>query len=318
MSKPAEVWGPHWRCLPSDVGDEIRNDPHYPLACTMIAIAGAPHIMALEEQKIEDPPNLHAVRGVLARLLAKSSDPDRFHTYALDSGASGRPSEEIREYTQGLLGYLASLTGLLHASEVEYIKNYSGGHAPQYFYDKKNELLYKSRDQVVEASKLWKSQGYKIGIFQGAFDPVIQAHLANATESFLWTQNRGEKLKLIWIFDSSELIKRKGPDRPRFPNIIKRRESIEGFWNVSATVESSVKNVGNLKEHALEYEQLGADYVFVPLEDNVRLVDRRDSANLAGAEAIALPYEKSFTHSSDVMRIRAAYLETLKTWITSS
>jgi len=300
MFKPTEVWGPHWYYDAKGVTSDILADPAFSIAQTIIGVATRDLLMIISDGPKTQPNDLHVVRGVLARLLAKAADQPAFNIYALEHGFQAIPSETIRTYALAALQDYASLTGLLHALEIEWISQPRGGEIPQYFYQLPEQTYQSEYFKVIQQINMWKTQGFKIGVFQGAFDPPTPSHLAIATNCFMWAQSKGIPLKLIWMFDNNQLIKRKGPDRPRFSDMEKKQSTVQNFWNVSSTVESCVMDQKDLYQYIWEYGQLGTDYVFIT-EEVKDIKTRKWTANQAGAELVVVPYIFGASHSTDIM-----------------
>lgn len=307
MFKPTEVWGPHWYYDAQEITGDILADPAFSIAQTIIGVAASDLLTIIPDGSQTQLNDLHVVRGVLARLLAKTSDQYVFNTYALEHGFQAMPSETIRTYALAALQEYASLTGLLHALEIERISQSSDGEIPQYYYQLSESTYQPEYYKVIQQINMWKTQGFKIGVFQGAFDPPIPSHLATATNCFMWAQLKGIPLKLIWVFDNNQLIKRKGPDRPRFSDMGEKQSSVQNFWNVSSTIESRVMDQKDLYQYIWEYGQLGTDYVFVT-EEVQDIKTRKWTANQAGAELVVVPYIFGASHSTDIMVRRNEYI----------
>jgi len=213
-------------------------------------------------------PNLEAVRAVAAHYLGLAHYPPTFyyeHNFEIP-----KPTENDRLLYCEWIEFYLSITGLLNLQEIHQIRE--RGWWDQEIASMPIKLLFQKDvnlpnfKEVCEKIVLWKKEGWEVALFHGAFDPVTLSHLENATFAYLFGPRTRTPLKLIIGFDSDELIKRKGKNRPRYP-LDKRREQFGRFWMVDETVVLQAKNPVT-EEFVNDYLDLGVDYIVTTTNPN--------------------------------------------------
>lgn len=221
------------------------------------------HIYSPQLDK-DDParmPNLEATRAVAAHYLGLASYPKTF--FREHEHNDPKPTEEDRLLYRDYIEFYLTITGLLSAQEVKQIRN--RGWWNEEIESIPRDLLFQKEidlpnfQEVSDRIFKWKKEGWKIALFHGAFDPVTITHLQNASMAYQYGAITKTPLKLIIGFDSDELIKRKGKDRPRYP-LDERREQFGRFWMVDETVVLRPTEP-NTHDFVRDYEALGADYI---------------------------------------------------------
>lgn len=239
-----------------------------------------------------DMPDLRTHRQLLAYELAIASHPSYF--WQEYSGDTPKPTENDRLDMISHIKFIASLHGLLHVQEIDQIINGPFESFLQFIYSSETELP--TRFELKEKILKWKKDGYIIVGFQGSFDPPTETHLLNATDAILLAQEKGVKFKIIFILDGDELIQRKssGDDlRPRFTED-DRRAALEPFWQVAGTCISNVTSEKDWRRYALEYHELGLDYILITstehptFEDNLKLIERISVVRMAKMKVLWL------------------------------
>lgn len=290
MIKPDSIWGSHF-LYPEPVNfpeqESIARN-----ALVLAAVLDNSYAMPNEMSSIK------IVRAMLANMLVKSGTLDEFSNYSQDHGW-GIPKEKDREETQNWLEWYASVSGLLHAYEIDWLSHYISGRVPAYIDNVENYPKPLENEELSETTQAWTNKGYTVAAFQGSFDAPTSTHLTNATFAHLWAQDQGIKIKLIWWFDNDSLIKRKCTTRPRF-RVDERRSSVNGLWQVPATAISSAETTSDESAYIHDYLSTTTKIVFVT-DDEPLPPQRIGSATKAGAKIVTLPGAPNSFHSSDKM-----------------
>jgi len=165
------------------------------------------------------------------------------------------PDEVDRMHLICHLQHIASSTGLLNGEEIRKIQESEGRVLIQDFLPKEGPLI--NFESLKEMTTLWRSQGLKIGLFHGAFDPPTVVHLACATEAYTLCD------RLIIGFDGDDLLRsRKRDDRPRYP-LDWRRKVFGSFWMVDGTFVLRADRIEDVSQYVQDYRDLHIDYVFL-------------------------------------------------------
>ena len=110
---------------------------------------------------------------------------------------------------------------------------------------------YKTYDELLALSDQWKSEGKLVGLVHGAFDPPHIAH--STTFYYVWPYCD----ILLGGFDSNSLVKaRKGPDRPRFPQLAWRMWEIASLPTIDYVFVSPIQPGKEDKQWPELYERL--------------------------------------------------------------
>lgn len=245
-------------------------------------------------------PDLESTRAIAAHYLGLAHyAPTFFREHNFDNP---KPTENDRLLYCDYIEFQCSITGLLNLQEIEQIQkrgwwNEDIASMPtNLLFQKPVDLL--DFQQISEKIASWKSEGWNIVLFHGAFDPVTITHLQNATWAHLYSQVTGVPLKHIIGFDSDTLIKRKGKDRPRYP-LDKRREQFGRFWMVDETVVLRAERP-IAEEFIKDYIDLDVDYIVTTT--NPKDVQTRIAATIAvGADIIPIS-ESPLPTSTKILR----------------
>lgn len=217
--------------------------------------------LTLDSERLNKMPDLEATRAIAAHYLGLAHFPPTF--FREHRFESPQPTENDRLVYCEYMEFQLSITGLLNLQEIQQIRQ--RGWWDQEIASIPIELLYQKEvdlpnfQGVCEKITSWKKEGWKVALFHGAFDPVTITHLQNATMAYSYGAVTNVPLKLVIGFDSDNLIKRKGKNRPRYP-LDKRREQFGRFWMVDETVVLQAKKPIT-EEFVKDYLDLGVDYI---------------------------------------------------------
>lgn len=217
--------------------------------------------------------DIRLARLVIASMLTEAWDERRFCLENRDM--EPEPDEIDRMRLIAHLQHLASLTGLLNGEEIRSIQREEGKMSLAAFMPK--EVTLRNFEEVEKLTEDWKTQGLRIGLFHGAFDPPTVLHLACATEAY----TQCDRL-LIGFEGDISLKKAKGEDRPRYP-LEWRREVFASFWMVDETFVLSSQDYQDVKPYVRDYQNLNVNYVFLAADQEEK-EKRLLKIKLAGAE----------------------------------
>lgn len=213
-------------------------------------------------------PNLINYRRNLAQVIHQLSfEPNGW--YDLIS-TDLRLSEEMKDTSLLILKSHAVCSGILHSDELKMIEE---GVFPTNIYpDNEYKKLLVSREKIKQQIQEWKKEGFEIVGFPGAFDPPTEIHLAVATQAIVKSQIYGKKIKILFILDGNNLIRRKTTSlkdkRPRVP-LVQRRRTLESFWQVAGSCESAVQSEYDTEGYINEYKELLLDYILITIPNDV-------------------------------------------------
>lgn len=208
-------------------------------------------------------PDLVATRAIVAHYLGLARFPATF--YQEHKFEDPNPTEKDRLLYCDYIEFQLSITGLLNVQEIQQIRD-RGWWDQQIESIPSNLLFHKDVEppsfrEACNRILLWKKEGWRIALFHGAFDPVTITHLQNATTAHFYSLVTGVPMKHVVGFDSDELIKRKGANRPRYL-LDHRRQQFGRFWMVDETVVLQAKKP-DTNEIIKDYSDLGIDYIVI-------------------------------------------------------